>query len=173
MAPYFLNRWIIPQNKWIVKGFSERICKSLAIGYFRTITLGSICLPLWWQTNEFSWCLTTSLCLRKDEKFALCKASLCAGSRPVRRAVKNKSTTTVVLLFFMERITGLEPATFALARRRSTKWAKSAFFMVPPVGIEPTTRGFSVPCSTNWATEAFAPLLRDCGDPKGTRTPDL
>ena len=28
---------------------------------------------------------------------------------------------------FLERITGLEPATFALARRRSTKWAKSAF----------------------------------------------
>ena len=26
----------------------------------------------------------------------------------------------------LERITGLEPATFALARRRSTKWAKSA-----------------------------------------------
>ena len=38
---------------------------------------------------------------------------------------KNKDTIFIVSLF-LERITGLEPATSTLARWRSTKWAKSA-----------------------------------------------
>ena len=70
----------------------------------------------------------------------------------------------------LERITGLEPATFALARRRSTKWAKSAL-VVPPVGIEPTTRGFSVPCSTNWATEAYSKGCIKKWRPEGDSNP--
>ena len=53
----------------------------------------------------------------------------------------------------MERKTGLEPATAALARQCST--TEPLPHMVPWGGIEPPTRGFSVPCSTDWATKAY------------------
>ena len=54
----------------------------------------------------------------------------------------------------LERKTGLEPATAALARQCSTTEPLPRIFMVPWGGIEPPTRGFSVPCSTDWATKA-------------------
>ena len=44
---------------------------------------------------------------------------LSGGSRPVRR--EKRTADRLVCCSFLERITGLEPATFALARRRSTK----------------------------------------------------
>ena len=40
---------------------------------------------------------------------------------------KNEKSTSREVLSFLERITGLEPATSTLARWRSTKWAKSAY----------------------------------------------
>ena len=49
----------------------------------------------------------------------------------------------------LERKTGFEPATLALARRYSTTEPLPHFFLVPRGGIEPPTRGFSVPCSTD------------------------
>ena len=55
----------------------------------------------------------------------------------------------------MERKTGFEPATLALARRCSTTEPLSHIYyrfetlMVPKGGIEPPTRGFSVLCSTD------------------------
>jgi hypothetical protein len=52
---------------------------------------------------------------------------------------------------FMERKTGFEPATLALARRCSTTELLPLVLskMVPQGGIEPPTRGFSVHCSTD------------------------
>ena len=61
----------------------------------------------------------------------------------------------------MERITGLEPATFALARRRSTKWAKSANpsrSSVPIIGAKYFGCGASGRNRTN-DTGIFSPLL--------------
>ena len=51
----------------------------------------------------------------------------------------------------LERKTGFEPATLALARRCSTTEPLPLIMVVPRGGIEPPTRGFSVPCSTDWA----------------------
>ena len=43
--------------------------------------------------------------------------------------IKNKCRMYPILHLFLERITGLEPATSTLARWRSTKWAKSAWLL--------------------------------------------
>ena len=63
-----------------------------------------------------------------------------------------KEACEIRLLFYLrERETGIEPATFSLARRHSTTLPLAHVWQMPRTGIEPVTRGFSVLCSTDWA----------------------
>ena len=84
-----------------------------------------------------------------------CLHGKCRTRRPQGRGseslVKNKNAHRR-FDFLMERKTGFEPATLALARRCSTTELLPhllTFLMVPRDGIEPPTRGFSVLCSTD------------------------
>lgn len=91
---------------------------------------------------------------------------------------------------YLERETGLEPATFSLARRRSTNWATLAYFflfynrwnvknfieiltflqrvnriavyyVVPKVGLEPTSQVFQTSAVTILATSANACIIKN------------
>ena len=135
-------------------------------------------LPLWWQTNEFPWWFTPSLCFAKTESSPLTRSA--RSSPHDRRSCQNKSSTLLGATFVLERITGLEPATFALARRRSTKWAKSAFCGASGRNRTNDTGIFSpllYQLSYRGICPSFERLLfppfNKSGDPKGTRTPDL
>jgi hypothetical protein len=57
----------------------------------------------------------------------------------------------LIIIGKMERKTGFEPATLALARRCSTTelFPHEYEFLVPRPRVELGTRGFSVHCSTN------------------------
>ena len=64
-------------------------------------------------------------------------------------------------ILFMERETGFEPATFSLARRRSSQLSYSRKFMlnVPSLGIEPRSHVFQTCAVTNLASLAAMMLI--------------
>ena len=111
------------------------------------ITVCSICLPRVANKRIFLMPYGITL-LYKDEKFALCKPSVCAGSRAGKTRNKKTRIPNGILAFLWSGLRGSNPP--------PSPWQGDALpnelnphFLVPPVGIEPTTRGFSVPCSTN------------------------
>ena len=83
---------------------------------------------------------------------------------------KRKKGEFISPFIFMERITGLEPATSTLARLRSTKWAKSAYKWCLRSESNQRHGDFQSPALP---TELQRHMKPQNGDPKGTRTPDL
>ena len=69
-------------------------------------------------------------------------------------------------VFTLERKTGFEPATLALARRCSTP--EPLPHMGRPVGIEPTNAGATIRCANHFATAATHKI----GGADGIRTRD-
>ena len=67
-------------------------------------------------------------------------AALCAASKMAPQKPKS---------FIVERETGIEPAIFSLATRRSTTKLLPLVPLVPRVGNAPTTPSFSEKCSTS------------------------
>ena len=71
----------------------------------------------------------------------------------------DKKSRILLIRLFLERITGLEPATSTLARWRSTKWAKSAEFTKWRLGwgSNPRPLAWQASALTNWATKPDKP----------------
>ena len=83
---------------------------------------------------------------------------------------------------YLERRTGFEPATFSLARRRSTNWTMPAHLCillccasVPSWGVEPQSHVFQTRAVTTLASLANAVILTSLiiGGRWGIRTPGL